>query len=681
MDTTHIICHQCERESFSEETAVARCPYCGSKRIDTATANRSETALSAMGFDKLSEEQKAVVLSTEGVNYVEAGPGAKSTALVFRARYLIHYRRDGIHRPLILTFTNRAVDQIARAFLNERPQERPYVATLHGFAYGSLRKFRNLLPYEFQDFRVMNEDDWNLFLTWNRTHTPAVDGKLSGAGIKEIIRQKKRTSPYISALMGWAESDDPLLFAFLCYQRENCLLDFDDLIQALVWLMKNDEAACHEIADRYRYVLVDGSQNLTASELELLDLLTSRYRNLFLAGDSDQSICGGREAENPVNDWLDSLGCEVHRFSLTLNYRSSQAILDVAEYVISPAPNRKPKTLKAVDPDGTKVVVKECPDPAHEAEFIASSIELAADHSSQPRPLKYSDIAVLARDHEFLHPIREALIEKNIPVSSGSGTPLLQRPVIQSVIRHLRFLDAPNHLTMSALDEPLIPEKFWPEFFAALEDADGWIYDTLFWFDDDDDDVKQTAHGHWFEKVLGAVNQRFVEMRKSSLTVLTEIFLTEFAAADPEAEQDIQDFRRLCRKLLKKSGDDLSVFLDLLTFSAQEETELEEQRDHVHLLTLHGSEGRQFKKVFIAGVNASLIPDPQGDHEEERRLFYVGVTRAEKELVISYCLNSCGRQEEPSPFLADVFRSPSAIFCPVEGGEQALFQPVREGSR
>ena len=110
MNTTHISCRHCSRISFLD-AAVACCPYCGSKEIDTTTTNRSDATLSAMGFTKLNEEQKSIVLSTEGINYVEAGPGtAKTTALVFRARYLIHYRRDGIHKPLILTFTNQAVD-------------------------------------------------------------------------------------------------------------------------------------------------------------------------------------------------------------------------------------------------------------------------------------------------------------------------------------------------------------------------------------------------------------------------------------------------------------------------------------------------------------------------------------------------------------------------------------------
>ena len=675
MNTTHIICHQCKRESFLENTAVASCPYCGSNEIDTTIIpNKSGAALSVMGFDKLNAEQKAVVLSTEGINYVEAGPGtAKTTILVFRTNYLIHYRREETRKPLILTFTNQAVDQLVQSFLNQRPQDRPHVATLHGFAFGLLHEFRYLLPDYIQNFRMMNEDDWNLFIDWNPTDNPAVDGKLSAAELKVIIQQKKRTSSYITDLMDWYGDGnanvDPLLSAFLNYQSENFMLDFDDLINALVWLIKKSPAACREINDRYRYVLVDESQDLTAPELELLNLITLRHRNLFLVGDTDQSIYGWRGAQNRVHDWLESLGCKVHRFALTLNYRSSQAVLDAAGSVIESAPNRKPKQLTAVYPKGVKVMVKECPDPFHEAKIIVSSIELAVDRTSQPLPLKYSDIAVLARNHASLRLIRKALIKKHIPVSYDNEIPLLQRPVIQSIIRHLRFIDSPNFLTMSALDEPLVPKKYWPKFLYRIKTADGWIYDALrkIAFDDgvDEDEIKLTDHGYWFKTVLGVVEQqRSIERQNCYLLTKLDTFLTEFAKTNLEAEEDIEDFRILCRKLLKKSGDNLSALLDLLTFSAQEAIELGEQQNYVHLLTLHGSKGRQFKKVFIAGVNASILPNPKGDYEEERRLFYVGITRARKELVISYYRNCFDHTEEPSPFLAPVLHSPSVIFCP-----------------
>ena len=150
-------------------------------------------------------------------------------------------------------------------------------------------------------------------------------------------------------------------------------------------------------------------------------------------------------------------------------------------------------------------MVKECPDPFHEAKIIASSIELAVDRTSQPLPLKYSDIAVLARNHASLRLIRKALIKKHIPVSCDNEIPLLQRPVIQSIIRYLRFLDSPNYLTLSALDEPLVPEKYLPEFLAYVDDADGQVSEALFFYDDDDD-VKLTPHGYWFEKVLDAIS-------------------------------------------------------------------------------------------------------------------------------------------------------------------------------
>ena len=131
-----------------------------------------------------------------------------------------------------------------------------------------------------------------------------------------------------------------------------------------------------------------------------------------------------------------------------------------------------------------------------------------------------------------------------------------------------------------------------------------------------------------------------------------------------KTERELETFRELSRKLMKRAGGNLKVFLDLLAIAAREETESCAYRNHVHLLTLHGSKGREFKRVFIAGVNASIIPNPKGNYEEERRLFYVGITRARKELVISYSRTSYGHPEKPSPFLTRLLESPSVIFCP-----------------
>lgn len=663
MKTTHITCRHCQRESFSEDPAVVRCPYCDSKEIDTSkVTEQPDTALSVMGFDKLNDEQKAVVLSTEGINYVQAGPGtAKTTTLVFRARYLIHYRQDNLHRPLILTFTNQAVDRLVQAFLNENPRERPVVATLHGFAYGRLFEFRNMLPDAFKDFRIMDENDWDSYFASYRNDVPELEGIQSGAAVRREIQQIKRTTPYyIDSMMIGIERDEPMLAPVLFYQRTNHLLDFDDLIHVFVWLMLNEPEVRRVVSERYHYVLVDESQDLTESELLLLNLITFHYRNLFLVGDTDQGIYGWRGAGNNAYEWLLTLCCKVHRFDLTRNYRSSQAILDAAEKVIESAPNRTQKKLVAVYPKGVKIMVKECPDPFHEAKIIASSIELSTDAQSQPLPLSYADIAVLARNHASLRLIRKALVKKKIPVYMDNETPLFQNPVIQSVIRYLRFLADPNPWTFNSLDEPMIPEELWPEFMEELDASDGSVLKLLNRWNRDDKPL--TPWGAALLKMLNDAKDPLYGLKTNTLPVTLEFLLSLVKTS--KAERELETFRELSRKLLKRSGGNLNVFLDLLALSARDETESGEPKNHVHLLTLHGSKGREFKRVFIAGVNASIIPNPKGSYEEERRLFYVGITRARKELVISYSRTSFGHPEKPSPFLTRLLESPSAIFCP-----------------
>lgn len=664
MNISHIACRKCRRKSFLETADFLCCPYCGSDQVDTLkTIHKHNIALSVMGFDKHSSEQQIAVLSTEGINYVEAGPGtAKSTTLVSRARFLIHYRQDGVHKPLILTFTNQAVDQLARAFLNERPQDRPYVATIHGFAYRTLHEYRIFLPDAFKEFRIMNEDDWMLFLSKYRADNPSVDKELSDAELKQNIQQLKCTSPYISNLFNGKWNDDPLLAPVLAYQHKNHLLDFDDLIHAFVWWMEKNPLIRGQISEKYIYVLVDEAQDLTDPELELLAMITERDRNLFLVGDSDQSIYGWRGARNRVSDWVETLGCKVHRFSLTQNYRSSQAILNAATGVIEAAPNRVHKTLKAVYPKGVRVMVKECPDPFYEARIIASSIELATDPHSQPLPLNYGDIAVLARSHASLRLIRNALIKKKIPVCIYNETPLFKTPAIQMVMRYLRFFADPNYWTLSALDDQLIPEHLWSDFWEEIKAANGSVSQALYsWYHRG---KPLTDRGSWVVNLLNYTTRPMIYFKPKPLPLVLETLAA--SVENPETEHEVRAFRRLCRPLLKKTGNDLKVFLDILALAAQEETEYSEHRNLVHLLTLHGSKGRQFKKVFIAGVTASNIPNPKSDLEEERRLLYVGITRAMKELVVSYYRSSFGRAEEPSPFLAEMLKSPSVIFCPTE---------------
>ena len=664
MNISHIACRKCRRKSFLETADFLCCPYCGSDQVDTLkTIHKHNIALSVMGFDKHSSEQQIAVLSTEGINYVEAGPGtAKSTTLVSRARFLIHYRQDGVHKPLILTFTNQAVGQLARAFLNERPQDRPYVATIHGFAYRTLHEYRIFLPDAFKEFRIMNEDDWMLFLSKYRADNPSVDKELSDAELKQNIQQLKCTSPYISNLFNGKWNDDPLLAPVLAYQHKNHLLDFDDLIHALVWWMEKNPLIRGQISEKYIYVLVDEAQDLTDPELELLAMITERDRNLFLVGDSDQSIYGWRGARNRVSDWVETLGCKVHRFSLTQNYRSSQAILNAATGVIEAAPNRVHKTLKAVYPKGVRVMVKECPDPFYEARIIASSIELATDPHSQPLPLNYGDIAVLARNHASLRLIRNALTKKKIPVCIYNETPLFKTPAIQMVMRYLRFFADPNYWTLSSLDDQLIPEHLWSDFWEEIKAANGSVSQALYsWYHRG---KPLTDRGSWVVNLLNYTTRPMIYFKPKPLPLVLETLAA--SVENPETEHEVRAFRRLCRPLLKKTGNDLKVFLDILALAAQEETEYSEHRNFVHLLTLHGSKGRQFKKVFIAGVTASNIPNPKSDLEEERRLLYVGITRAMKELVVSYYRSSFGRAEKPSPFLAEMLKSPSVIFCPTE---------------
>ncbi len=282
MKTTRVICVDCHRISILDNAIITTCPYCNSSHIEMEVIHKPDPAwLNVIGYAKLNPEQQKIVLSTEGLNYVSAGPGtAKSTTLAVRARYIVHQRRDNLHTPLILTFTNQAVERLTASFLNLRQQDRPQVDTIHGFAYKLLNRYRDHLPEHFKHFRVMNENDSIQIFERIRSIDPAICGTLSDTELVQTIQQYKRTSSYISSLMKETVCQEPFLHCYTQCQREFGILDFDDLIRVAVYLLRTSSRVAVMIQEQCKYVLVDESQDLTDAELELLDLISARYRNL-----------------------------------------------------------------------------------------------------------------------------------------------------------------------------------------------------------------------------------------------------------------------------------------------------------------------------------------------------------------------------------------------------------------
>ena len=405
MLTHRIICRTCERIAVTE-LELDKCPYCSSFEIQKESSKRSDSPLKAVYFDKLNSDQQKIVLSTEGVNYVNAGPGtAKSTTLAARAKYIALARRDNLHHPIILTFTKEAANHITN-ILSLSKQDMPQVSTIHSFAYRRITKHAHTSEQFFDfRFRIMSQDEKREILQ----HIQKLLPQYSWEELAGKITLYKRKHKYIDSLLTDMSHSDPLLDLYLKEQRDRELYDFDDLVNLLAFMIENDDDIGDAIREECQYVLVDEAQDLTAAELKLLKLITAKYRNLFLVGDEDQSIYAWRGASNNIRHWLKTLGCRNSYSTLTTNYRSTPAIVNTANTLIHNNKGRADKEIIPYKNNGVKVLIKECDTPQQEAKMIAAAIELATDEKSLPVALKYKDIAVLARTHAQLELIKRKL--------------------------------------------------------------------------------------------------------------------------------------------------------------------------------------------------------------------------------------------------------------------------------
>lgn len=664
MKTVQITCFACHRNAVCDDLLRMRsnenCPYCGSSEVLKKTIERPFSAhLSAYGFEKLTEEQKQACISTEGVNYVNAGCGTgKTTLLIVRLQYIIHLRRDNIHIPLVLTFTNNAVDRI-RNCLMVRAKDRPVVETFHSFAYRVLLQCRQYLGH-FSMFRIRNENDFSLMYERLQAQYPLLYGNISEQELEKQIQQRKIFSKgtYISSLMEDDQnSADEFLKPVLEIQRAWNLLDFDDLINVVTYFLRRSPTLTVLIQEKFKYILVDEAQDLTETELELLDLISAQYRNLFLVGDEDQSIYGWRGASPHITQWASSLTGILHTFQLTANYRSSKSILATAGTFIANNLNRIPKHLTTENKQGVKVLVKACLTQNDEAQMIANSIQLSVD-SSLPSALSYSEIAVLARNRTILKEVRMVLSKRKIPVSSYTDVSFHQQSVVKQMIAYLTFLAHPDDFSFAALNESFIPDENWSDFIQQKQAFGETVWTALNrWYREG---KPQTAEGFQCLKMLNEAKQEMVKFQTEALAKTTDLII-HYLQGDQE-DSELKQFYRYVQNWNRKRGNDFHDFLDHFHMAGQEEESIRTASNYVNLMTIHASKGREFKKVFLCGMNADILPAKQGNLEEERRLLYVGMTRAKSELIISYPMKRFGHPVEASPFVKELLTSGSALF-------------------
>lgn len=624
----------------------------------------------------LNPEQYRAVTTTEGAILIIAGAGSgKTRVITFR---IAHMLDKGIPQSqiLALTFTNKAAKEMEERIkdLTQKKLQNLTVSTFHAFGVKVLRSEIERLGYR-ENFSIYDETDRvSLIKECGRElkYSPeAMDIYMIGNLISNIKTGRKN----------WDTSNDMYRPLYESYQEGLKLynaVDFDDLIVLPIKLFRENPDILAQHRARYKYIMVDEFQDTSHQQYELMHLLADK--NVAVVGDDDQSIYSWRGADyqNIINFEKDF---DVTEIRLEQNYRSTETILEAANGVISHNTNRKDKKLWSGNGGGKPIEIFMPENETDEAEFIADSIlGIAAEEKR-----KYDEFGVLMRANTQSRFIEEAFLSNNIPYTMSGGTSFFERKEIKDIISYLRvianhdddinllrIINTPRRgigrtsIQIMNDEAQKLGSTLWDAIQSLLKAPASPASDTMKEDLQDFVDIIETNRtkllsGRGLSKKvrelideIGYKDHLAVEFSKSLKAVQFKMKNIEFLLNSMETWENDPD----------NTSPSLFNYLNRITLMSRDDMDDENDKGKVNLMTIHASKGLEFPVVFIAGAEEGLIPharsveENNGNVEEERRLFYVAITRARDKLLISSCRkrrhNQIVNECEPSRFLDEI---------------------------
>lgn len=611
-------------------------------------------------YDKLNEPQREAVYHTDGPLLILAGAGSgKTRVLTHRIAYLIEERNVNPWNILAITFTNKAAGEMRERVdsLVGFGSESIWVSTFHSMCVRILRRFIDRLGYD-NRFTIYDTDDQKTLMK-EVCKKVAIDTKVfKERSLMSAISSAKNELILPDEFELNAGGDFAKLKIAKVYReyeaqlKANNALDFDDLLVKTVQLLQTQPDVLENYQERFRYIMVDEYQDTNTVQFQLVRLLAGKYRNLCVVGDDDQSIYKFRGAN--IRNILDF----EHEFSdacvikLEQNYRSTGNILNAANRVIANNKGRKEKTLWTANGEGELVHLRQFDTGYDEADFIAEDIKKEVRAGAS-----YNDHAVLYRTNAQSRLLEEKFVAMNVPYKIVGGVNFYARREIKDLLAYLKTIDngmddiavrriinvpkrgigltTINRIQESAAErglgfyETLMAPELIPgigrsaaklDSFAALieyfKGLTGQMSIT--------DLLREVIEKTGYIESLDSEDKEDAQARKENIDELINK-----AAAYEEAAED------------RDEPATLSAFLEEVALVADIDS-LDEEQDYVVLMTLHSAKGLEFPHVYLAGMEDGLFPsymtitsDDRDDLEEERRLCYVGITRAEQELTLT----------------------------------------------
>lgn len=626
--------------------------------------------------NELNPEQFRAVTTTEGAILIIAGAGSGKTRVI---TYRIAYMLDkGIPQSqiLALTFTNKAAREMESRIkdLTQRKLQNLTVSTFHAFGVKILHQNIERLGYR-ENFSIYDESDKSSLIKECGRELNFSPDALDVYKIATLFSDIK------TGRKSWKSDNDMYRALYDSYQEGLKLynaVDFDDLIVLPIKLFRENPDILAKYKERFKYIMVDEFQDTSHQQYELMHLLSDK--NIAVVGDDDQSIYSWRGADyqNIVNFEKDF---DVKEIRLEQNYRSTGTILDAANGVISHNTNRKDKKLWSGKGSGKPIEIFMPENESAEADFIAESIQ----GISMEEKRKYDDFGVLMRANTQSRFIEEAFLENNIPYTMSGGKSFFERAEIKDIISYLRVIsnhdDDINLLRIINVPRRGIGRSAIQKINDEAEELKSSLWDAITSLaKKDENEVGIKLHDDLESFVALIENERSKllggrNLSKKVREMVEEIdyksyLVSEFSKSEKAVRFKLKNIEYFLTMIENWENDpdnlnpNLFQYLNRITLMSRDDLDDEQSRGKVNLMTIHASKGLEFPVVFIAGCEEGLIPhqrsleENEGNIEEERRLFYVAITRAQEKLILSSCqkrrkqgvLIDC----EPSRFLDEI---------------------------
>lgn len=569
----------------------------------------------------LNKDQQKAVLATQGPTLILAGAGSgKTRVLTYKVAYLIKEKGVNPQNILAVTFTNKAASEMKER-IKKLVGQQPYIGTFHALCAKILRidgKSIGISPkfiiYDTSDqLEAVKEALTRLDISTKQFNPHSILNTISQAK-NELISEVD----YPQTARGHFQ--ETVARAYIEYQKilkENYALDFDDLLMEVVRLLREDQYVTKKYQNKFKYILVDEYQDTNHAQYILTKLLSELWHNICVVGDFSQSIYMWRGADFKNLMQFKEDFPDVKIFHLEQNYRSTQKILDSAFAVISKNSSHPVLKLWTENKEGEHIVLYQANNEHDEGDYIVSEISRLRKGYGRQVKIKYSDFAILYRTNAQSRIVEEIFLHQGLPYVLVGGTRFYERREIKDVLSYLRLLYNPKDMVSYKR-------------------------------------IKKIGKGRFdkfldFQKNIDLVKYETVELLDK--VIYSSDYLSLYDEKDEEDRQRLENIKELRSVALE--FPDISQFLENVALVEQEYTSTslsasmpdrsfgDEKKDAVTLMTLHAAKGLEFKVVFMIGMEEGLFPHSRAlleneELEEERRLCYVGMTRAKEKLYFTF---------------------------------------------